>query len=310
MKPKQQKLVAAVTGANGLIGCYLVKMLLEKGWFVKALTRSSSFSATENISIIKGDINDESALQDLLSGTDAIFHCAAELRDESKMYEVNVQGVKTLLSVLATSPTHYFCYISSAGVVGPTKERLVTEDTICHPHNEYERTKYEAERLILSSKFKGHICIIRPTNVIGRTKKGVLALPFRDSWKDRLMCFLKGKEGAHIVHVKDVVAASIFFYEVPILKPEIFLVSYDDEFNNTLSGVYELVLRCLGKGNKHCFISLPIIFPYLMRCALKGESLHGASRFSSQKIRNAGFSFHFDFERAVIDVCVQSKNDP
>jgi len=307
VKPKQKKLVAAVTGASGLVGRCIVNKLLESGWGIKALTRRDSFPDMQDVTIVKGDINDKAALQELLRGVDAVFHCVAELYDEAIMRDVNVTGVKTLLSLLPLSSVRYFCYISSAGVIGPTKEQVITEETLCHPFNEYEKTKYEAEKLVVSSKLRTRICILRPTNVIGDTKKGVLRLPLRDNWRDRLTCFFKGKEGAHIIHAEDVAAASVFFINKPILKPEIFIISCDEDCQNTLSGVYSLVLKYLGKKNKNCYVSLPVIIPYLLRYLFKGASLHGNSRFSSQKIRNAGFTFSLGLERAVKDVCEQSK---
>lgn len=303
MKSEQQKLVAAVTGANGLIGCCIVEMLVKKGWIVKALVRPDSALLQGSVSIVMGDINDKVALKDLVDGADAVFHCAAELHDESKMYEVNVRGVKTLLDVLVSSSVNYLCFISSAGVVGPTKEKLITEETACHPYKFYEKTKYMAEKVVLSSEFNGRVCILRPTNVVGYSKKGVLTLPLRDNWKDKLTCFFKGKEHAHIVHVKDVASASIFLYEKLIKTPEIFFVSYDEDLRNINSELYDLVRRNFKKYSGTHIPSLPIIVPYLVRSVFKGRSLHGSSRFSSQKIRRTGFCFRFDVGRIVSDVC-------
>jgi len=303
---KKEQLVAAVTGARGLIGSYLVQELCEQGWQVKVLTRGETIPSMHDISIIKGDINDEFILRDLVSNVDAVFHCAAELNDETKMYDVNVKGIETLLRILKTSSASYLCYISSAGVVGPTQEKIVTEETVCHPHNMYEKTKYEGEKLVLSSEFIGHTCILRPTNVIGRTKKGLVGLFIRDNWKDRLMCFIKGNEGAHIVHAKDVASAALFFFGKPLVRPETFFVTCDEDKRNTLSGIYCIISSLLGRRIK-CPFSLPMIVPYWIRKLFKGNSLHGRTRFSSQKIRDAGFSFPLDFERALLDVL--SKQD-
>lgn len=308
MRTKHKKPVAAVTGARGHIGRYLIAVLLENGWEVKALTRANTLPYVHGVSIVRGDINNGVALQELLIGADAIFHCAAELYDETKMHDVNVKGVETILDLLSSTSVNYFCYISSAGVVGPTRDKLITEETKCQPQGEYEKSKYKAEKLVMSSRFEGNICILRPTNVISAYRKGLLMLPFRNNRKDRLTCFVKGRERAHLVHAKDVAAAAVFFYDKSFLAPEVFFVSCDEDHQNTLSGVYDLVLKYLGKKNKNCFVSLPVIIPYLLRYLFKGASLHGNSRFSSQKIKNAGFTFSLGFERAVIEVCEHSKN--
>lgn len=307
MNNKKEQLVAAVTGSRGLIGSYLVQELCEQGWHVKILTRSETVLDIHDVSVIKGDINDEFILRDLVSDVDAVFHCAAELNDETKMHDVNVKGVETLLRILKTSSVDYFCYISSAGVVGPTQEKLVTEETVCQPHNLYEKTKYEAEKSVLASEFKGHTCILRPTNVIGRTKKGLVGLSMRDTWKDRLMCFFKGNEGAHIVHAKDVASAALFFFRKPLVKPEIFFVACDEDERNTLFGIYCIIRSLLGRRSARCLFSLPMVIPYWIRKLFKGDSLHGRTRFSSQKIRDTGFSFPLGFEGALLDIL--SKQD-
>jgi len=299
---KKEQLIAAVTGARGLIGSYLVQELCEQGWQVKVLTRGETILGMRDVSIIKGDINDEFVLRDLVSDVDAVFHCAAELNDESKMYDVNVKGVETLLRILKTSSVNYLCYISSAGVVGPTQEKIVTEETVCQPHNMYEKTKYEAEKIVIESEFKGHVCILRPTNVIGRAKKSIVGLFVRDSWKDRLMCFIKGNEGAHIVHAKDVASAALFFFRKSLVRPEIFFVACDEDRRNTLSGIYCIICSLLGRRSIRCQFSLPMVIPYWIRKLFKGNSLHGRTRFSSQKIRDAGFSFPLGFEGALLDV--------
>lgn len=306
---RPHRLVAAVTGATGVVGRNIVDLLLEKGWAVKVLTRNKRVTTEGNISIVYGDINNALVLEELLTSVDAVFHCAAELNDEAKMQEVNIEGVRTLLDLLLTSTVNYFCYISSAGVVGPTKEKLVTELTECMPHNEYERTKHEAEKLILSSSFTGRVCVLRPTNVIDNTKKGLIDLPIQDRWKDKLRCFFNGKEGAHLVHAKDVAAAAVFFMGKPLLEPEVYFVSRDEESQNTLSGVYALALKSLGKECKYCVYSLPVIVPYFIRLLIKGKSLHGDSRFSAQKIKDAGFTFPLSFERVVNDICESSRQN-
>jgi len=170
------KRTAAVTGARGLVGQAIIKHLLDKGWQVRALTRSNVSYDDPRIQVIKSDINSEEGLRCLLHEVEAIFHCAGEISDEKKMHSTNVEGTRTLLSIVKETPALYFCHISSAGVVGSTKNHIVNEETYCNPKNLYERTKYESEQLVLNANLKMNITILRPTNVVSVTKLGVFLL--------------------------------------------------------------------------------------------------------------------------------------
>jgi len=296
--------VAAVTGARGLIGGYLVEELLAKGWKVRILSRKErSIIEDSLVSIEIGDINDEVALKALLNGADALFHCAAELTDESKMYDVNVEGTATLLKVMKQSSVRYFCHLSSAGVVGPTSCAVIDEDATCYPSSTYEQTKYEAEKLVLQENLRMKVCILRPANVFDGKKPGLAGLALRKSFKNKLSILLKGREGAHLVHAKDVAAAAIFFMEKDLEKPEIFFVSYDDDTRNTVAGIYQLCCAFNHENNGSRVLSLPSNIPYIMRIIFRGKSLHGRARFSEDKLKSFGFVFPLGLEDALRDVC-------
>jgi len=60
-------------------------------------------------------------------------------------------------------------YLSSVGVIGATDDIVIDERTDCHPQNNYERSKYQAELIVkaYSNKHPGKVVILRPTNVFG-----------------------------------------------------------------------------------------------------------------------------------------------
>ena len=86
--------IAAVTGGFGLVGSQIVEELVCAGWQVKILSRIKRVSSSQNVTVIQSDLNDPVGLKILLEGVDAIFHCAAELIDEKKMYLTNVKGTR------------------------------------------------------------------------------------------------------------------------------------------------------------------------------------------------------------------------
>jgi nucleoside-diphosphate-sugar epimerase len=304
--------VAAVTGARGLIGRHIIDCLLAEGWCVRVLSRKPvGMLEHPNLELIVADINDEKALGAFLAGVSAVFHCAAELNDESRMHDVNVLGTACLLNVLSSMTTaKYFCFLSSAGVMGPTAIAKVDEMAPCFPNNTYERTKHEAEALVLQASLRMRVCILRPANVFDVNKLGILKAVLESSPKGLISLFVKGNEGAHLVHAKDVAFAALFFMDKELLQPEVFFVSYDDDPRNTVQGVYKFCRDVQGSKPFVFSFSLPSVVPYLMRSFFKGRSLHGRARFSEDKLKQSGFKFPLGFENALRDVCSSHKGGP
>jgi len=293
--------IAAVTGASGTIGKLVVKSLLDIGWHVRVLTRTNNFINSSKVTVVSSDINDEHGLRILLKGVNAIFHCAAELKDEKIMYSTNVEGTRNLVKLLASTNVSYFCYLSSAGVIGPTSIPFVTETTPCNPNNLYEKTKYEAEMLVSRAKLDMNICILRPTNVVSHSKPGVLLLPINNSWSDIIKVYIKGNEKAHIVYAKDVANAALYFMKIKKTGVNIYLVSCDDDQHNSILNIYNMYQYICNKKTNIKF-SLPIFIPNLLRRIFKGESLHGLVQFSSNKLKQQGFIFEFNVERCLREI--------
>ncbi len=279
-------------------------MLIEKGWKVRALTRSGLALEDPALEVIRGDIRDEKVLDKLISGSSAFFHCAAEFAQQDLIWEINVKATEKILEIAKKSSLDYFCYISSAGVLGANSSEWVDEDTPCHPRDTYEKSKYAAEQLVLSSGLDAKTCVLRPVFVVSSSRPGFIEYPIRNNFMDRLKVLLKGREHAHIVHAGDIASAAMFFLDHPLPKPEYFFVACDEEELNTVAGIaaYYLFLRDGGQGELKLPCSLPRFVPHLIRRAFRGPSLHGRTRFSSAKIQRLGFKLPLGFRGAIEDI--------
>jgi len=235
---KQEK-IACVTGATGIIGNKIVQKLLNNGLMVRVLSRKKEYF-DNRVKHFKGGLENKDTLSKFVLNADLLFHCAAELYDPKKMEDVNVKGTEHLLNAAINTQIKYLCYISSAGVVGLTNDKIVDEDTPCNPITTYEKTKWEAEKIV-SKGFDGcRTIILRPTNVIDETRPGALSLPMNGSLRSWLKVVIKGGECAHIIHAEDVASAAMYFVSNYFNTPRCFFVSCDNEPLNTFAGLWSL----------------------------------------------------------------------
>ncbi|MDP2851928.1 MAG: NAD-dependent epimerase/dehydratase family protein [Gallionella sp.] len=307
---KTQK-IACVTGATGMIGRRIVDRLLGLGYQVRVLTRREY--SHQQARVFRASLADEAHLNEFISGADVVFHCAAELNDESRMWEVNVLGTDRIAKLVERHHIKYFCHLSSAGVVGRTSQEFVDEDTPCRPQNSYEMTKLEAEK-IAGRRIDGcSTIILRPTNVVDCDHLGELSLPADGSIRSRLKAFAKGGECAHIVHAEDVADAAVFFLErTPSLNPRLFFVSLDHDPLNKVSDVWSLYREMkLGKAATR-FPHLPAIVPYVLRLLAGRPGNHGKVKYLSKRLTSEGFMFSFGVRKTIEQIVVErssSRND-
>jgi nucleoside-diphosphate-sugar epimerase len=285
-----------------MVGEQIVHRLISQGYSVRVLSRSSARS-DDHIEYVCGGLDDKNALQRLVSGASAVFHCAAELRQAPLMWDVNVGGTERLVTLLRAQPVRTFCFISSAGVVGLTHAKWVTEDTPCNPQTEYEGSKWAAERIVAEAGIPGcQVVILRPTDVVDDRRPGALALPMSGTWRDFLRVVLKGAECAHIVHAADVADAALFFVDRGLPGVQRYFVSCDDDPQNTFAGLWSLYMgmkRNTAMGSLRPAMHMPIIVPHLVRRALRGPANSGDVKYSPAKLLSEGFRYRVGVTGAV-----------
>jgi len=300
-----EKRIACVTGASGMVGRRIVHRLLQQGYTVRAFTRRKDLTLS-GVGMHYGDICDESALKSFMNRADLLFHCAAELKDESRMWDVNVRGTENLLRLIHESGITYLCHLSSAGVVGKTEMPIVDETSPCNPRNIYERTKCEAEKRVAKGVNGCCAVVLRPTNVIDERRSGALGLPMRSGWADYLKIFLKGGENAHVIHADDVAAAALYLISHASETPQCFFVSCDHDPMNTFAGIWKLYKNFERVGSFDesgpMVVHLPVAFPHMLRTVMRGASNRGDTVYSSEKLLSHGFVFPLGLKGAIRQV--------
>jgi nucleoside-diphosphate-sugar epimerase len=230
-----------------------------------------------------------------------LFHCAAELKDESIMWDVNVKGTRRLVNIVRGSGIKYFCFLSSAGVVGNVKGSFVDESTECNPYNVYEKSKWQMECIVAKELRGCHVAIIRPTNVFDEERLGVMSF-VRGGWFNRIKLFIKGGEYAHVVHADDVAAAAIYLMRHPTDTPQCYFMSCDHDRLSTYAGIsmlYRSFRFKIALENIRKHPHLPVGIAHVLRRLIRGQRNRGDVRYSSEKLISSGFKYEWDLCGAV-----------
>jgi len=171
-----------VTGGTGFLGSYIIKLLVEKGYRVRAIRRSSKLptwmdeSVFKNVEWVEGDVLDVVALEEAMEGVEAVIHSAAVVsflkKERKTMYQVNIDGTTNVVNVMLEKNINRLVYISSVAALGRTaggghvNEERKWEDSKINTH--YSITKHKAEMEVWRGISEGlNAVILNPSTILG-----------------------------------------------------------------------------------------------------------------------------------------------
>ena len=194
-----------LTGATGLVGSYLLKILLKNGHKVYVLARSKDnkkgkervvemlnfwdkkthHKFRKKLVVIEGDITEENLglkktdLARLKNETEEIFHCAAAITFNLSLKvlnKINVDGTRNVLNFSVNCLNLKKAnHLSTAYVCGDytgifTERNLNVGQKF---NSNYEQSKFKSEKLAHAYRRKGvWIDIYRPPLIMGESKSG------------------------------------------------------------------------------------------------------------------------------------------
>lgn len=147
-----------VLGASGFLGSHVTRQLVADGEDVRVMVRkTSSTRGIDDLDVERryGDVFDDAALADAMSGCDVVYHCIVDarmwLRDPAPLFRTNVEGLRHVLDAAVAADLRKFVYTSTTGTLAVSTTRPVTEDD---PHDwddggPYIRARVDAENLVL-----------------------------------------------------------------------------------------------------------------------------------------------------------------
>ncbi|MEX2682782.1 MAG: NAD-dependent epimerase/dehydratase family protein [Candidatus Sigynarchaeota archaeon] len=229
---------AVVTGANGFIGSYLCKCLINKGLEVHAMVRKTSDLSLlkdinpglDGIALEYGDVTDIDSLKKIFAGMDVVFNTAGVLKGfkQEDFDHVNVDGYKNVCeALLDVNPRlQRLVMFSSMAAAGPSPPgRPVQEDDEPRPleGDLYGTSKWKMERAIKPYMDKLPITIVRPAMVFGggdvpsfdlfkSVKAGIKLIVTRE---EKLYSFIDVRdlcEGVYLAATRPEAIGQVFFF--------------------------------------------------------------------------------------------------
>jgi dihydroflavonol-4-reductase len=169
----------AVTGANGLLGSFIVRKLIERSQPFVALVRKGSDVSLLNdvassITWRNADVLDPVSLDEAFAGVTHVIHAAAMVsfsaRNARKLFDINVQGTRNVVHTCQAHAIKRLVHISSVAALGrQRKQQYINEGNqwIASNYNSaYAESKYLAELEVFRAQEEGLSTVIVNPSVI------------------------------------------------------------------------------------------------------------------------------------------------
>lgn len=171
-----------ITGATGLVGSYVLRLLLREGYTaLSALRRSTSRmdlveEIADQVQWREGDLMDYYSLEDALAGIEVVIHCAALVSFQPKarqtLLRINRDGTANLVNAALYQKVDRLIHVSSVAALG----RSVQNEPI-HEDSKWEYTpevaaysisKFQAELEVWRGQAEGlSVACVYPSVILG-----------------------------------------------------------------------------------------------------------------------------------------------
>ncbi|KAI9094457.1 hypothetical protein K1719_026682 [Acacia pycnantha] len=239
--------VVCVTGASGFIASWLVKLLLLRGYTVKATVRDPNDTkkvqhllelegAKERLSLMKADLLEEGSFDSAVEGCEGVFHTASpvsvDVKDpQTELIDPAVKGTLYVLKSCAKSPSLKRVVLTSSMATmlfngkPRTPEVVVDETWFSNPESCYESEHWSSYVLSKTLAEEAAWKFVKENNidmvsVNPGTVIGPLLQPTLNTSSAAIIILLNGAKAfpnftLSWVHIKDTINAHIQAFEIP-----------------------------------------------------------------------------------------------
>lgn len=198
--------LAAVTGATGFLGGFLVKALAERGWRIRILARREPLNPLwrgVDLEVVLGDLADAAALARLARGADVLVHNAGatKARDVAGFMAVNRDGSRRAAQAARAAGARMLLVSS-----------LAAREPALSAYAASKRAGEAAAQAVLPPE---RLTIVRPPAIYGPGDREILPL-FRAAARGAPLPLLGPVDGRiAMAHVEDVAGGLAALVEGP-----------------------------------------------------------------------------------------------
>jgi len=291
------KITIAVTGPSGFIGSHFIAYVSHSSDLeVRILLHNDAITDHRytDFATFKGDLLDALSLEEFpVKGCTVINLVYLGKRST----EDNLAAIDNLAAVCARAGIKRFIHCSTAVVAGSVNSRIISENIIPRPTNNYELTKMAIETLLLT-KYTDffEVIILRPTAVFGPGGRNLIKQANYIRNGNRVLNYIRsclyGYRHMNIVAIENVIAALKFlvYLKRPGLKNEVFIISDDDDELNKYRTMEKFLMNCFDIQDYR----IPRIFipSFVLKILLRLSGRTNPDPFTcytSEKLLGSGF---------------------
>lgn len=162
-----------LVGATGFVGGHVVEYLFQQGEISKGVFRKGSHLKildTNGVQVLEADLLDHHSLHEAMEGVDVVYNMVSPMPDaDADFHQINTEGLLILLEVASEAKAKAFVHLSTIEISGFAAGKI-REDTPARPSNEYQRSKAEAERILMEFARRSQlprVTVIRSAKAVG-----------------------------------------------------------------------------------------------------------------------------------------------
>ncbi len=235
-----------VTGGSGFFGGVLEKRLLDEGYACVNIDLERDEYSHANLVSCQGDIRDRLFLDKVFaehSPFDTVFHCAAMLAhavdDKQALWESNVEGTRNIAELAKKYKIGRLVFTSSNCLWAENMHRPVREDDLPNPIEIYGKSKWEAEKILLTCQDDFHVILFRCPTIIDEGRLGLLGILFEFIDEGRKVWVVGGgKNRYQFIYAQDLASACLLALNYN--ATDVFNIGSDNV--KTFREVYEYVI--------------------------------------------------------------------
>jgi nucleoside-diphosphate-sugar epimerase len=209
---------ALVTGANGFLGSYLVRLLLESGYEVTAMTRRrDEMLATMDLDVVHGDVRSFDNVLEACRGQEVVFHTAGVSGiwgSWKHFHGNNTIGTRNVVEACIQTNVKKLIYTSSPSVTFNGDHQMNVNESVGYPKKwlcHYPHSKALAEQYVLQADDDPDLmtCALRPHLIWGPGDKHLIPRLFKRARSKQLRRVGDGTNQVDTIYVENAAFAHI-----------------------------------------------------------------------------------------------------